>query len=318
MRLGLFAGKLRLVFAVALLSAISIANAETPPDVPMPESPRPSSLTATVGDLLVRIDAPLLRWTLSRVEYKGSLMAVEGSVFATVMTYPGVAQHLGVSHYIAVPGHPDEYEKEEIKSVRFELDGKPLRDITDTMSVSGKSFRMERISKIRSFDVNSRVKVENGVLVQWVRIQTPTAVELADVFALSVPWNTTMTEFVFGGDDGATREGKFNTSTTKPSEGLEKNVRWMAVYDATTGKGGVSYVLTHPKDADAWFQYTDAPTAYRKQRLMSFVEKTVPAGFDGTYCMASGFFTASPDNWKSAARNCVAELQSNAARLNEP
>ena len=51
---------------------------------------------------------------------------------------------------------------------------------------------------------------------------------------------------------------------------------------------------------------------------MSFVEKTVPAGFDGTYCMATGFFTASPGNWKSAARNCVAELQSNAAQLNEP
>ena len=162
------------------------------------------------------------------------------------------------------------------------------------------------------------MKVENGVLVQWVRIQTPTSVELADVFALSVPWNTTMTAFMFGGDDGAIKEGKFNTSTTKPSEGLEKNARWMAVYDASSGKGGVTYVVTHPENADAWFQYTDAPTAYRKQRLMSFVGKTVPAGFDGVYCIATGFFTASPDEWKSVAQRRAVELGTSVVQLNEP
>jgi hypothetical protein len=277
----------------------------------------PASLTATVGELLIRIDGTLLRWTPARIEYADTLMAVEGSVFSTVVTYPG-GKHLGVSHYIEVPGNPDQPEKEEITDVRFLLDGHPLTKLADTMRISGKSFLVERISKIRTFDVDSRVKVEDGMLTQWVRIQTPTAVELQTMFALAVPWNVTMTEFLFGDDAGPRKQGKFNTATTKPSEGLEKDVRWLAVYDLQSGKGGVTFVAAHPKDADAWFQYTDAPAAYRKQRLMSFVEKTVPAGFDGTYCMVTGFFSASPDSWQAAALKRANELKNYAATMAQP
>src|SRR3954470_24890649 len=96
----------RVLYSIALLMLLP-ATSQSQPAPPAAatavESVRPTSLTATIGDVLVRIDGTLLYWTLGRVEYKGSLMAIEGSVFATVMTYPGVAQHLGVAHVIEVP-----------------------------------------------------------------------------------------------------------------------------------------------------------------------------------------------------------------------
>jgi hypothetical protein len=57
----------------------------------------------------------------------------------------------------------------------------------------------------------------------------------------------------------------------------------------------------YPESEDVWFQYTDAPGVYRKLRLMSFSEKTMPAGFAGTYQSAIGFFEAEPNAWKDAA-----------------
>src|SRR5215212_3429038 len=66
----------------------------------------PSSFTAIVGDLLVRIDGPKL-WTLSRIEYKQTIMGVEDSAYGSVVTYP-VGQHLGTAHFLDVPGKPGE------------------------------------------------------------------------------------------------------------------------------------------------------------------------------------------------------------------
>jgi hypothetical protein len=294
------------LYLICLAGALTLLPLAARAEAPASEA-WPQSVTANIGDVTIRIDGALLRWTPGRIEYKGALMAVEGSVFSTVVSYPG-AQHLGVSHYIDLPGHAGEVEKENISSVQFFLDDKLVQNASPTVQLKGKSFRLERRSTIRSFEVFSRVSVSDGVLLQWARIKTPKAAELQTLWAMAVPWNTTMTEFLFGRGNDALKDGRFNTSTTKPSEGLEKNVTWLAVYDPVGGKGGVTRVLQKPADADAWFQYTDAPVAYRKQRLMSFVGKTVPAGFDGTYCMVTGFFEASPTEWKSVAKRRATEL----------
>src|SRR4051812_8123033 len=56
------------------------SNGETPAT-----QVRPTSLTASVGDVLVRIDGPKL-WTLSRIEYKQVILGVEDSAYGSVVT----------------------------------------------------------------------------------------------------------------------------------------------------------------------------------------------------------------------------------------
>jgi hypothetical protein len=127
-------------------------------------------------------------------------------------------------------------------------------------------------------------------------------------------WSPGMTHYLFGDDDGVQKRGEFLGESAKPSEGLEKTSSWMAVYNAKDQKGAVACVLRHPADADAWLQFTDAPGIYRKLRLMSFSEKTMPAGFDGTFQAAIGFFTATKEDWESSAQERLKELRSIAAK----
>ena len=83
----------------------------------------------------------------------------------------------------------------------------------------------------------------------------------------------------------------------------------MAIYDPPSGKGAVALLVSLPDKVDGWFQYTDAPGIYRKLRLMSFVNTTVPAGFDGAFCMVTGCFSSGPNDWKSASRTRMGELK---------
>jgi len=104
-------------------------------------------------------------------------LAVEDSAYGTVVTYPG-AKHLGTAHFLEVPGHPGEIEKENVTDLRFYLDDQPLQNLTDSMSISGKSFRVERVSKIRTFDLDSVLDVRDGVVMQSAHLRAPVAVDL--------------------------------------------------------------------------------------------------------------------------------------------
>jgi len=60
---------------------------------------------------------------------------------------------------------------------------------------------------------------------------------------------------------------------------------------------------------NVWLQFTDAPGVYRKLRLMSFTDKTMPAGFDGTFQVAVSFFAAKSDEWEPAALQRMSQIR---------
>ena len=102
------------------------------------------------------------------------------------------------------------------------------------------------------------------------------------------------------------------------NDGLEKSSRWMAVFNPASGKGSVCYLLKHPSDAVGWLQWTDAPGIYRKLRIMSFVDKIVPQGYNGTFQSAVGFFAARESDWENRALKRVDELKAFASKLKRP
>ena len=269
---------------------------------------RPEKLTATIGDVLIRIDGPKL-WTLSGIDFQNSQIAVQDSAYGSVMNISGVGI-LGSAHFLDVPGKPGEVEKEQVSLVQFFLDERPVMEITPTMNLTGKSFRMNRESKIRAVQLNSSVTLRDGVLIETVRIRTAEAVDLRVSYPLMYAWSPAMSAYLFGDDKGIQKRGDFLTEPAKPTEGLEKSSRWMAVYDAKAKKGAVLSVTQRPATEETWLQFTDAPGIYRKLRLMIFSEKTMPAGFDGTFQVAVGFFTATDNDWETPASERMQQLQS--------
>ena len=303
----------RFLSALLLATAIiaSCDAAAQPPD-----EKRPDKLTVTIGDVRIRIDGPKL-WTLSGLDFQDSTIAVQDSAYGSVLHIPAVGI-LGSAHFLDVPGQPGVVEKEQVSLVRFFLNERPVTDITPTMNLTGKSFRFERESQIRAVRLQSSVALRDGVLREAVRMQTTEAVDLRVTYPLMYAWSPQMSDYLFGDDNGITRRGTFLGEAAKAAEGLEKTARWMAVYDARSQHGAVAVLVRHPAQADAWLQFTDAPGVYRKLRLMSFSDQIMPAGFDGTFEMAVGCFTASRDDWGASALRRLRELRSLAATPANP
>lgn len=101
---------------------------------------RPEKLTATIGDVLIRIDGPKL-WTLSGIDFQNSQIAVQDSAYGSVMNIKGIGI-LGSAHFLDVPGKPGEVEKEQVSLVQFFLDERPVMEITPTMNLTDASFSL--------------------------------------------------------------------------------------------------------------------------------------------------------------------------------
>jgi hypothetical protein len=294
-----------------MCAAVNASKAAAPTSGPEPgggDAGWPQTLTVTIGDVRTRIESSKM-WTLSGLEYQNSVMAVEDSAYGTVITLRGVG-HLGTAHFLDVPGKPGEVEKEHVTSLRLFIDDKPITQFQPKMQVRGNSFRMVRQSNIRALDLEETVLIQDGVLIESSRWHATKPIDLQMTYPLMYAWSPQNTLYVFGDDNGIQKRGVFRKDgEPATNDGLEKNSRWMGVFNPASGKGSVCYLLQHPGDADGWLQWTDAPGIYRKLRIMSFVEKVVPEGFKGTYRSAVGFFSATPADWEDAALKRAGELK---------
>src|SRR5258705_322936 len=78
------------MLSLALLSAMVVASVSTfAEDGKEPKAVGPPALKISFGDVLIRIDGPL-KWTMNRIEYKGTPLAVENSAYGTVFLFPGI------------------------------------------------------------------------------------------------------------------------------------------------------------------------------------------------------------------------------------
>ena len=267
----------------------------------------PASLTATAGEVIVRIDGPKL-WTLSRIEYGGSLLGVEESAYGTAINFRNVG-FLGSAHRLDVPGRPGEVEEEQVLRLQFSADDTPWQTKPDRDAIMCESFQVERDSTIRSFSLKSLLQVRDDRIRQTVRISTERDVELKVLYPLMYAWSSSATDWLIGDDEHKVTAGKFRELPLKDSNViLQKSARWAAVYDPSVQKGSVSAVVTVPNSREHWLQFIDAPGVYRKLYLVAFSDSTVPAKFEGTFSMATGFFRAKESDWRMAAQTLAVEL----------
>ena len=300
--------KFQLVILFGWVSPIFVKTVQAADSALAPASQEkwPQEVIVTVGDIRTRIDGPKL-WTMSGIEFQNAVMATEDSAYGSVVTIRGVG-HLGTAHFLDVPGKPGEIEKEVVTSLKLFIDDQPVSSFAPEMKLNGKSFRMERTSKIRDLSLESSVSIRNGLLIETARMRANKAVDLQMTYPLMYAWTSEATAYLFGDDNGIQKRGVFRKEGSI-DHGPEKNSRWMAVFNPSTGKGSVGYLIKHPANADGWLQWTDAPGIYRKLRIMSFVEKIVPEGFDGTFQAGLGFFSATDLDWEKSALAKVDEVK---------
>lgn len=269
----------------------------------------PQKVVVTVGDIRTRIDGPKL-WTLSGIDFQDQMVATEDSAYGTVLTIRGVG-HLGTAHFLDVPGQPGKVEKEEVTHLRLTVDDQPSGPFQPSMNLAGRSFLLERKSKIRALDLQTTISIRDGVLIETARFQTTGPLDLRIAYPWMYAWTPQATAYVFGNEQGIQQRGQF-LKEGKPTSMVVKDATWMAVFNPATGKGGVCCYLQHPAE-DGRFLLVDAPSAYRKIYPYTLEDKVLPTNFQGTYQAALGFFTATAADWEARAKQRSAEVRSAAA-----
>ena len=288
--------------ALALLPVLVFAADNKPAH----QATWPDEVVVDVGDIRTRIDGPKM-WTMSGLEYQGQEMATQESAYGSVITIRDVG-HLGTAHFLEVPGKPGEIEKEDVRTLEFFVDDKPVANFSPKMKLAGQSFRMERTSKIRDLDLRSTVALQDGVVIETERWHANKPIDLRVSYPLMYAWTPAATHYAFGNDHGLLKDGSFRQEGKSDDGGREPEAHWGAVFNAANGKGSVIYLARLPSGVETILQWTDAPGVYRKFRVMSFVEKIVPEGFSGTYQSVVGFFNATEADWKDQATKRAAEL----------
>lgn len=287
------------MFALALTTS-GTAGAKEPfkpnlgPDLP--------AITIHCGEvgLLMRQSS---QWTPGRIDFRGAPMTTERSAYGTVFSFPDVG-FIGTAHL--------ENEPEKLQSLAFFVDGKAIG--VPGPELAGTTFRLERHSQIRSFDLTNRIEIKDDRLYETTTVSTAQSAPLKLVYHFMHAWMPTVSAFMAGKDDAA---GKAVAGDLRDEADVVRKfyindrVDWMAVYEPKSGQFAVSRLLEAPEEAGNIATIWNVPGTYRKFYLKCFNNGTVPAGFRGTWRMVTGFGAATPKQWREAAQALAARLRQN-------
>ena len=261
-----------------------------------PDLPR---ITISCGDvtLLMR---QATQWTPGRIDFRGAAMTTESSAYGTVFSFPDVG-FIGTAHL--------ENEPEKLQSLAFFMDEKPVE--TPAAELKGGTFRFERKSRIRSFDLTNVIEIKDNQLHETTTVHTDEAVPLKLVYHFMHAWAPSVNAFLAGQDAAADKviAGALRDDADVLRKFyINERVDWMAVYEPKSGQFAVSRLMQAPEQGGHIATIWNVPPTYRKFYLKCFEGKTVPAGFTGTWHMVTAFGSSKPETWEAEARTLAAKL----------
>jgi hypothetical protein len=255
----------------------------------------PGEIIADIGDLQLRFESRSF-WTLYRVDFKGTRLGLDGwgGHYGSVVRFPEIG-FIGSGH--------TENEEEQVVDLRLAVDGQPVE--TPDSLVRCRSLTLRKESRIRSFLLKTEIQIQDNRIIEDVRLRAerPTAVSL--IYHFMHPWTTAATHYVAQVPDGTLIEGQFQGDR---GQRIDRAVKWSAIYDETSSKGVVTYVLRTPQDDDWRTRYWDVPDVYRKHYLVTFLNRTVPAGQEFHYRVVVAPFESQQRIWTEAVARVAAEL----------
>lgn len=285
----------RLLLFTLLTSALHAAKPFVPnlgPDLP--------SITVNCGEvsLLLRQAS---QWTPGRIDFHGQAMTTERSAYGTVFSFPDCG-FIGTAHL--------ENEPESLESLAFILDGKTLEKPEAVLK--GQSFRFERKSRIRDFEITCIIELKNNQLHETTTVRTAKAVPLKLVYHFMHAWAPSVSAFCAGTDaepakmlSGPLHDG----DDTARKFFINQRIDWMAVFEPKSGQFGVSRLLSAPELGGHIATIWNVPGSYRKFYLKCFNNATVPAGFEGTWRMVTAFGASDAAGWEKATRELAQVLK---------
>ncbi len=241
------------------------------------------------------------QWTPGRIDFRGKAMTTESSAYGTVFSFLDVG-FIGTAHL--------ENEPEELVSLAFYLDGERVE--TPTAEMKGKTFRLERKSRVRKcLDLTCVIEIKDDRIHETTTVHADAAVPLKLVYHFMHAWKPSVSAYAAGVD--AEPEKKISGPLRDDAEVARKfyitqRVDWMAVFEPQSRQFAVSRLLMAPELGGHVAMLWNVPGAYRKFYLMCFDKGTVPAGFTGTWKMVTAFGAGEAETWEKEARRVAVQI----------
>ena len=178
--------------------------------------------------------------------------------------------------------------------------------------LEGRTFRLERRSRIRGIELSGVVELREDQVFETVTLTASQAVPLKLAYPFMHAWQPTVSAYAAGrdGEQALVASGPLTDEVaTARSFVINTAVDWAAVYEPVSGQWAVSRLLESPKQAGAVSMIWNVPGSYRKYYLRVFNDATVPAGFQGTWRMVTAFGAGPQEGWEAAARKRAEALR---------
>ena len=285
----------RLICVLGLMASFLQAKEPFIPNL----GPNLPTITVTCGDvtLLLRQET---QWTPGRIDFRRHPMTTERSAYGTVFSFPDCG-FIGTGHL--------ENEPENLQSLAFWIGDRKVE--TPTARLNGNSFRFERRSRIRTFDLTNIIEIKNSRLYETATVHANEATPLKLVYHFMHAWTPTVSAFMAGKDtepENVLTESLRDDPDVARKFYINDAVDWVAVFEPMSGQFAVSRLLEAPEHGDQSSKIWNVPPTYRKFYLTSFQNQTVPKGFDGTWRMVTAFGSSNAETWQPAAHELAQDL----------
>lgn len=280
------------ILALLVFVSAQVSGSDFKPNI----GPDLESITVTCGDVTMLL-RQASQWTPGRFDYKGKPMTTEKSAYGTVFSFPETG-FIGTAHL--------ENEPEELKSLRFYADDQEIP--TPTSEITAKTFRLERESKIRTFQLTNVIEIQDNKISETATIKTDEATPLKLVYHFMHAWKPTCSAFISAAEGES--ETLKDTDDVARLFYINQPVDWMAIYEPESSQYAVSRLIQFPDEAKPFSKLWNVPGTYRKYYLQSFSNATVPAGFEGTWKMVTAFGSSSVEDWTDKAKGLAGSLES--------
>lgn len=285
----------RLICVLGLMASLLQAKEPFVPNL----GPNLPSIAVSCGDVTLLL-RQASQWTPGRIDFRDRPMTTERSFYGTVFSFPDIG-FIGTGHL--------ENEPENLQSLSFWIDDKPVE--TPTPELTGDTFRFERTSSIRTFDLTNVIEIKGNRLHETATIHAKEATPLKLVYHFMHAWVPTVSAFIAAKD--AEPKNILTESLRDDPDVVRKfyineAVDWIAVFEPVSGQFAVSRLLEAPGIGGHSSKIWNVPPTYRKFYLTSFQNQTVPKDFQGTWRMVTAFGSSAPDTWESAARELAQDM----------
>lgn len=259
--------------------AVSLA-AQTPP----------RAIRIECGDIRIEL-ASRFFWNLNGIWYKGENICLQNRGFYGTVAYFDPLGWVGT-------GHLENKIGETELNVAFSVDGEPWQPSNTPVKCT--RFEMKKTSLLHQLRLEYILKLENNRLTEYAAVTVENDCRIRNFYHFMHPWAPLFTEYLAGDREGKATSGAFSAAERETI--VSKKPDWAAFYAPKEQFGMISAVRDKsapPVTNDGWLFWNRLDD--RKLYYVLPGNVTLNKGQRFESGMITGFFSATPENWRKRA-----------------